>query len=247
MAKTRLNLVGSRYHKLTVVEFAGLDARRNSRWLCRCDCGKTVTHTGCNLKKGAIKTCGCEQHAKRVDMRVDDHPDFSVFSAMLTRCHTASTPNYGNYGGRGIKVCQRWRDGGFWVFLKDMGPRPTPGHSIDRYPDINGDYTPENCRWATAKEQANNRRTNKMIAYRGETKTMKEWAEVLGINYRTLKARLRKGWTLEKAMAGVSFSNALSDEAVKQIEAAKGTGVSNIARQFGISHSTVSRILSGKR
>lgn len=201
MGHKRLNLVGNKYHKLTVVEFAGLDTRRNSRWLCRCECGGMAVHTGCNLKRGAIKTCGCEQHAKRVDLKAEDHPDFGIFEGMLARCYTTSHPRFDNYGGRGVKVCDRWREGGFWVFLEDMGPRPTHDHSIDRYPDTAGDYTPDNCRWATPKQQANNRRTNKVLTYRGEAKTMKEWAEVLGINYHTLKARIRRGWDMETALA----------------------------------------------
>lgn len=247
MLKQRLNLVGSKFNKLTVTEFAGLDARRNSRWLCRCECGKTVTHTGCNLKKGTLKTCGCEQHKKRVATRVEDHPDFSVFSGMLARCYTPGDPTYQRYGARGIKVCDRWREGGFWVFLGDMGPRPTPDHSIDRYPDTNGDYTPENCRWATPKQQANNRRTNKLLTYRGETKTMKEWADVLGINYQTLKARCRRGWLIEDMMTAESCSLSLPTSVVQEIESSRGEGVVAIARRLGVGHATVSRILAGKR
>lgn len=242
MGRNRLNLVGNKYHKLTVVEFAGLDIRRNSRWKCRCDCGNETIKTGCNLKSGRLKTCGCEAHARRVETRAEDHPDFRVFLAMLARCYTPSTPSYGSYGGRGVKVCDRWREGGFWVFLDDMGPRPTPDHSIDRYPDTAGDYTPENCRWATPKQQANNRRTNTMITYRGETRTMKEWAEALGINYQTLKARIRSGWDIERAMTPEPIPRGLTEGVIDAVLRMAGKPVQVVAREVGIGITSVYRI-----
>lgn len=198
MLKARLNLLGKQFGKLTVIGFAGLDARRNSRWLCVCDCGQQRTHSGCNLKKGKIISCGCSKFGQKVEQRVEDHPDVSVFHGIHTRCYNSKCKEYPRYGGRGIKVCERWRKGGFWVFVADMGPRPSPQHSLDRI-DCNGDYSPENCRWATKKEQSRNRRDNKVLEFNGLSMTMVEWSERLGIKYRTLVGRIRKGWPLERA------------------------------------------------
>ena len=198
--KKRLDLVGQRFNKLVVVEFAGLDKRRNSRWKCKCDCGGVAVYTACNLKSMRIKGCGCLLRGKRVDVLVADHPDFKCFSAMLDRCYTPTCANYHNYGGRGITVCDRWREGGFKVFISDMGPRPTPQHSIDRV-DNNKGYSPENCRWATKKEQARNMRTNRLLTHNGVTATVAEWAEKLGVTITCITDRLDKlGMTVEEAV-----------------------------------------------
>jgi hypothetical protein len=198
--KTRLELAGQKFGRLTVLRFESLDARRNSYWRCVCECGQETVASGSNLKRGGVKSCGCLVHA-RVAFTVESHQDFPVYIGMIGRCNNPNMPNYGRYGGRGIKVCSRWVDGGFWAFLEDMGPRPSPSHSLDRI-DTDGDYEPGNCRWATAKEQGRNRRNNKMLTYNGQTKPMSEWAEALGINPHTLKTRIRKGWSVEEAVTG---------------------------------------------
>ena len=119
---------------------------------------------------------------------------------MLDRCYTPTCANYHNYGGRGITVCDRWREGGFKVFISDMGPRPTPQHSIDRV-DNNKGYSPENCRWATKKEQARNMRTNRLLTHNGVTATVAEWAEKLGVTITCITDRLDKlGMTVEEAV-----------------------------------------------
>ena len=107
---------------------------------------------------------------------------------MKTRCTNPKTWNYSNYGGRGIKVCEEWNKS-FDRFLACMGPKPSSRHSIDRI-DNNGNYCPENCRWATAKEQGRNRRINTAVTYKGETRTVAEWSERLGMNVVTLRSRL---------------------------------------------------------
>lgn len=120
---------------------------------------------------------------------------------MLRRCEWANDPYFSHYGGRGIKVCERWRGypNGFLAFLADMGPRPSRAHSIDRI-DNDGDYTPTNCRWATAKQQARNRRSNRTILAHGKTLTVVEWAETLGCGGDVIIARLDAGWTSERAV-----------------------------------------------
>jgi hypothetical protein len=118
---------------------------------------------------------------------------------MLTRCHNCSNENYQRYGAHGIQVCDRWRNS-FAAFLEDMGERPSLRHSIDRYPDKDGNYEPGNCRWATRGQQNRNTRRNVMLTYKGETLCMKDWSYRTGININTLHARLARGWTIEDAI-----------------------------------------------
>ena len=115
-------------------------------------------------------------------------PEHRSWSKMHRRCRDRNNNRYHLYGGRGIKVCARWSD--FMLFLKDMGPKPDPRHTIDRI-DGNGDYAPGNCRWATFTTQARNRRSNRVVTAFNQTRTMAEWAETIGMDVRTLWSRLK--------------------------------------------------------
>ena len=128
---------------------------------------------------------------------------YKVWSHLRDRCNDPKTRNYKNYGGRGIKVCERWNS--FEAFLSDMGPRPA-GHSIDRI-DNNGNYEPSNCRWATMRDQNNNRRDNRMVEFRGERMTLRRAVQLSGINlcHKTIEGRLRHGWSLEEALTQPSI------------------------------------------
>lgn len=126
-------------------------------------------------------------------------PEYGVWCRMIDRCYNPNIPSFSNYGGRGIIVCERWRHD-FAAFLADVGPRPSPAHSIDRI-DNDGNYEPGNVRWATKHQQMRNTRFNVVIEWRGEKRCLFEWAVILGINAYTLHARLRRrGWTIERAM-----------------------------------------------
>jgi hypothetical protein len=249
VGKSRLNLVGKQFGKLKVLSFAGLDARRNSCWLCVCKCGAKRIRNGSNLKRGGAISCGQAGCRRWVAARAEDHPDFHIFNGILNRCRNKNDKGYPHYGGRGIKVCDRWQEGGFWVFLADMGPRPSPEHSIDRYPNNDGDYEPGNCRWATSKEQGRNRRTNKVLTLNGESLPMSEWAERLGINYRTLKGRIRSGWSVEQALTPELVDHTTPAEVVKAIRKERKAGAKgcDIARKYNLSESSVSEICSRKR
>jgi hypothetical protein len=109
-----------------------------------------------------------------------------------------SSKNLKNYAGKGITVCERWLT--FDNFLADMGPRPSLGHSLDRYPDANGNYEPGNVRWATRAQQSRNKSTNHNVTIKGVTKCLKDWAAEAGINYETVRARLRRNWHVEDAI-----------------------------------------------
>ena len=126
-------------------------------------------------------------------------PEYRSWDAMLQRCYNHQHRSWANYGGRGITVCERWRNS-FEAFYADMGNKPTLQHTIDRYPEKSGNYEPGNCRWATRKEQQRNTRTNHLLTFRGETLTMAEWAERLGFGDWIIESRLRRGWTIEKTL-----------------------------------------------
>lgn len=124
--------------------------------------------------------------------------EYAIWSNMRTRCHSPTNPNYPKYGARGIKVCDTWR-ADFLNFLNDMGRRPSLEYTLERK-DNDGDYTPENCRWATHKEQARNRRSSRFLVIDDVSKTMAEWAEEAGVGVSTVHARLKAGWDAKSAV-----------------------------------------------
>lgn len=124
-------------------------------------------------------------------------PEYNHWRHMKGRCYNPNNHKYKNYGGRGITVCERWHD--FLAFYEDMGPRPSKHHSIDRI-DNDGDYCPENCRWATVITQSRNKRNVTSFTYNGKTMTVPEWAEHLGVRALSIHARLNRGWSVEEAL-----------------------------------------------
>lgn len=125
-------------------------------------------------------------------------PEYIVWEKMRHRCNNPNNRDYKNYGGRGIKVCDQWNNS-FEIFYNDMGQRPSNKHQIERI-NNDGNYEPKNCKWATKKEQARNRRNNRLIEYKGQNKTLSEWSEILNISYSVLQARIdRYKWTIERS------------------------------------------------
>lgn len=180
------------------------DADGNYVWLCRCDCGTTRTVPAVRLRRGKSNSCGClrrERQTKHGAAARANGADitYRAWSAMIYRCHNESSPNYPDYGGRGIQVCERWRNS-FHAFVADVGRRPSQDYSIDRFPDNNGNYEPGNCRWATHTQQQRNKRSNKLIEYAGEIHCVADWAERVGLPVRCLALRLRKGWDVGRAL-----------------------------------------------
>lgn len=160
------NLLGQRFGRLVVRAEAGSNKFGMIRWLCDCDCGNQTTATGCHLR-GSTRSCGCLKRENAAKIGRELHPThghagrgrktraYHSWDAMLQRCTNPNHKAYKNYGGRGIAVCDRWRD--FEAFLADMG-EPPEGLTLDRYPNNDGNYEPENCRWATREEQNAGRR-----------------------------------------------------------------------------------------
>lgn len=126
------------------------------------------------------------------------HPDRHLWQQMKQRCRCVTNSAYASYGGRGIKFCERWDN--FLNFVADMGPRPSPQHSIDRI-NNDGNYEPGNCRWATRKEQANNRRSSRRLTHAGRNLTLAQWADELGMDWRVFHKRLSRGWSEEDAIS----------------------------------------------
>lgn len=195
-------LVG-RVFGLLYVESRGQNATGSiHRWWCRCECGTRKLIRGSSLTSGVIVSCGCygkEQRRKAVVKHGESaDPTHKAWRAMISRCDDPTTHNYANYGGRGISVCARWRES-FENFISDMGRRPSSTHSIDRI-ENDGNYEPGNCRWATANQQARNRRSTHHVEAFGERLPLVAWAERAGMKYTTLKRRLDNGMNPEEAI-----------------------------------------------
>mgnify|MGYP001602710810 CR=1 FL=1 len=212
-SEPRINLTGRRFGRLVVIAYAG-----NSSWRCRCDCGNESVVNASNFSR--THSCGClnkEVASKRMTKHGHSREEHNGgrtitwrrWIAMLGRCYDPSNSSYPNYGGRGITVCSGWKID-YVAFLKDMGECP-PGLTLDRIENSGGYWCGRcdecltlkrraNCRWATTKEQARNKTTNRLITLNGETFTAVEWAERSGVPYRIVMQRLYHGWNTEDAV-----------------------------------------------
>lgn len=155
-----VDMSGQKCGFVTVLRFSRFDANRKARWICKCICGKEFEAIGSGLRNGNTKSCGCRKsdmcRSANLTHGMSHTREHVTWKNMIARCEDPNRPDWNNYGGRGIRVCKRWRTS-FQAFLDDMGPRPQ-GKSIDRWPNMNGNYEPGNCRWATNSEQGLNRR-----------------------------------------------------------------------------------------
>lgn len=196
------DLTGRVFGRLTVTGFAGRSKGRQILWDCRCSCGNEVSaKQGGHLKSGHTTSCGCYSREKIVEAQTTHGlasvPEYFVWSSMVGRCSNSSNARWHRYGGRGITVCPEWKS--FEGFYADMGPRPSPVHSVERRDNDSG-YSKDNCFWATPKEQANNKSNNRLLTHLGETKTMTEWCETLGLSYGAVCHRKQRGWADEDAL-----------------------------------------------
>lgn len=210
--------IGTRFGKLQIDSEPYIWAIKSYRpicYTCLCNCGKRTDVQAMYLRRGSTTSCGCAQAAQRAKngratiakaqakntkhgyLKGGRHPVYRVWQGIKERCLKPKHKSYPDYGGRGIKICDRWMD--FVNFIADMGDRPSSNHSIERR-DNDGNYEPNNCYWATKAEQARNSRNNRIIEYNGRSQLMVEWARELGIHPRTLITRFYRGWSVERAL-----------------------------------------------
>lgn len=207
-----VNIVGRKFGKLTVVESLGRitkpGTKRPAHYVrCRCDCGGIIETHISSVQRGSTTSCGCNKshYAFGTPSGMSRHgrsrtPEYAAWIAIRRRCCDPTYKSYEDYGGRGVTMYDGWVHD-FQAFLDYVGERPSPDHSIDRFPDNNGPYAPGNVRWANRSEQCRNRRSSKLLTMNGVSKTMIEWAEEFGIPYLMMKSRVRNGWSLERIKA----------------------------------------------
>lgn len=190
------DLRDQKFGRLTVIG-KGEPRKGRSTWLCACECGTHVVIEHTNLNRTHTKSCGCWKREQQTRHGMHDSPEYHTWESMWYRCTNPNAKFWHIYGGKGVRVCDRWRD--FPSFYDDMGPRPTLQHSIERVRS-SGNYEPGNCKWATPTEQSNNTSRNIYIEHQGETLTTAQWARKLNLNVNTLRNRIKRGWTLDRAL-----------------------------------------------
>lgn len=196
---------GQRFGRLTVVSKDHTNSHGEVVWKCQCDCGNTTYTTGHYLTHGHTQSCGClvSDRAREVNLtHGETHSKlYRAYTNMMTRCYNPKYKYFHAYGGRGIAVCDEWKgEGGYENFSKWAKANGfSPELTFDRA-DVNGDYSPSNCRWATMKQQQNNRTNNLRIEYNGEVKTLSEWADHLGVNYAKLQRMLHRNVPIAEAV-----------------------------------------------
>lgn len=196
-----IDLTGERYGKLVVIKRVENDKNGASMWECQCDCGNKKIVRGNSLKRGNTKSCGClvvkPPNTKHGESGT---PLYRKWISILRRCESPKCPYYKDYGGRGITVCEEWHD--FLMFKKWVEEtQQNKDFTIDRIDNDKG-YSPDNCRWASKKVQANNRRSNILFEYKGDIHNLEEWSKILNFDYKRVHSRMYKlGWSFEKSIS----------------------------------------------
>lgn len=204
-----IDITGQKFGRWTVLSRAKNQGTR-TMWEAQCECGKTREVSAIHIRWGRSKSCGCINVEKLTVHGLYKSPERGVWSGMQQRCTNPRSPEFHNYGGRGIRICQRWKS--FGNFYADIGPRPSSNLSIDRI-DNNGHYScgnceecrangwPANCRWATTAEQFANRRNSCLLTYGGKPQVLAQWETEYNLTHGLLKYRIKAGWTIEQALS----------------------------------------------
>lgn len=197
------DITGKKFGRLTAIKFDHVKRDKTSGrprhyWLFRCDCGKVAVLKKENVMVGHTQSCGCYHKESITTHGFSGTSLFNILHDMKGRCLNKNNEAYKNYGGRGITICDAWLNSSesFYTWAIENGYKK--GLTIDRI-DNNGNYCPENCRWVTRKEQNKNTRRNWLITYNEETRCLSDWASIYNIKKNTLKGRLQRGWSIEKA------------------------------------------------
>lgn len=203
-----LDLKGKVFGRLSAEERSATSKDGRAMWRCTCSCGRSVVVRSTDLVRGLTKSCGCLQKECSREMGLNNAThkktgtkEYRAWLSMLHRCSPEYLKDFPRYSGRGIKVCEDWKC--FENFLRDMGVCPSDKESIDRYPDNNGDYEPGNCRWATTTQQARNRESSVILDHNGAKRCVVEWSEITGIPTTTIRARLKLGWSVSRALTTI--------------------------------------------
>lgn len=250
-----INIIGERYGRLIVLSLYK-KTDKHTWFKCICDCGNTSIVIQNNIRKGTTQSCGCLQ-SERASIANWKHgengsSEYNTWSSIKDRCYNKNNDRYADWGGRGIRVCERWLDenDGFKNFLFDMGRKPSPSHSIDRFPNNEGDYEPTNCRWATVPQQNRNKRSNIWIEYDGKKMILADWATYFGVTYSTLKEHLSKKDISDvvKFYKNKKTGRKLSDSDVVEIRrrVIDGEYQSDLAKIFKVSHGLINSIVNYK-
>lgn len=193
--------VGERHGRLVVTARAENHVEPSgairAKWKCLCECGNFVTVTGKSLATGNTRSCGCLMKEKEIKHGKAKSPIYRVWNSMKQRTTNPNNTHWHNYGGRGIGLCEAWKD--FENFYADMGEPPEPGLTLERIDNDKG-YEPGNVRWATRLEQGNNRSTNVHLEFHGQSRTMAEWGRLTGFGKDRIKNRIARGWSVERAL-----------------------------------------------
>lgn len=193
-----IDLTGQKFGRLLVLKYIG-----NSYWLCKCECGNKKNAKAYDLKIGKVQSCGCLNVEKNKKLHTKhglcNHRLNNIWQSMKQRCYNKNNPKYKNYGGRGITICEEWLDNFINFYNWAMANGYQDDLTIDRI-NVNGNYEPNNCRFVNNKIQSNNKTTNLYITYNSENHTLKEWSNILNINYYTLHKRITKyKWDIKRA------------------------------------------------
>ena len=194
-----IDLTGKRFGKLTVIKRHGTLHNGAATWICRCDCGESISPRTTTTQLLHRTRCCAKCRSRKYKNATAAFPrEYRSWKSAIRRCHDRTDDSFHKYGARGIRVCARWRKS-FDNFFSDMGPRPE-AMSLGRI-DNDGDYTKKNCRWETLRQQANNTRTNRRLTLDGKTQTLTQWARDLGCSYQCVQKRIDEfGWSLRRAL-----------------------------------------------
>lgn len=224
--KNFIDLTGQRFYRLVVLQRSENDKSGRVCWLCKCNCGTEKAIRSNDLVNLKVKSCGCfsteRKSIRKKNYGLTDKRPYKIWQGIKERCLNPNNPNYYRYGGRGIKIFEKWLSfEGFW---EDMQHGYSDELSIDRI-NNNGNYEPLNCRWTTRKSQMNNYSRNRAIEFNGETHNICEWGIILGIHYNTLRKRLNNGWTVEEAFTRKPW---LGNKYIRQKESEQGSFFNNL-------------------
>lgn len=204
VGKTK-DITGQKFGRLTVLELDTNSKEKAAKWICKCECGAIISTRGSSLRSGHTKSCGCFHLEDLIARKIrathgkEGTRIYRIWQGVKNRCLNQNEPAYKKYGGRGITVCEEWKNNfqAFYNWAMESGYQDNL--TIDRI-NNDGNYEPSNCRWTTAKIQANNRRSNRIVEYNGENITLSELSEKTGVPYGRIAHRLYRGWSVEEAV-----------------------------------------------